>query len=568
VNICLQISIEQKPHFKYQSAGFELDHLKGVENKKNGLLKLSIIQVLQSAQRNNPNSRISFELEENLVGFLSKYADFGKGSVSGDGPHYLRKYWEIDTLYPGHQKWLNSPNDSNCWSGREHIILWGLENYDPQEEIGFRYHGQRVFLKKGIAIGKAGKLRYTPYGGELFDDNLAVICPYDDSLLENLWGYCTSGEFEKNIRMLDKKFSITAGTFTKVPFDQSKWSAFEVKNDIRKPYTDDPTQWIFHGHPCGSVVWREESKRLENGPLRNDETVLQTAVARLLGYRWPAELDPNMELAIEQRDWVKKCDTLLALADEDGIVPLPSLRGEDAAHERVREMLADAFGPDWSPARELELLAATGTQAVDLDDWLRNCFFESHCKLFQHRPFIWHIWDGRKRDGFHALVNYHKLAEGAGHGRQLLEKLTFGYLGDWIILQKDGVKQGSGGAEDRLAAALELEKRLKAILEGEPPFDIFVRWKSLSQQPVGWEPDINDGVRLNIRPFMADDIPGGKKGAGILRWKPNINWNKDRGKDVPSAPWYTLGPEYGGSRGDRINDHHLTLAEKRGAQKE
>jgi len=35
---------------------------------------------------------------------------------------------------------------------------------------------------------------------------------------------------------------------------------------------------------------------------------------------------------------------------------------------------------------------------------------------------------------------------------------------------------------------------------------------------------------------MAYDIPGGKKGAGILRWKPNFKWNNDRGMDVPSAP--------------------------------
>jgi len=48
-----------------------------------------------------------------------------------------------------------------------------------------------------------------------------------------------------------------------------------------------------------------------------------------------------------------------------------------------------------------------------------------------------------------------------------------------------------------------------------------------------------------------------KKGAGILRDKPNIKWTKDRGKDVESAPWYH---KFGG---ERINDHHLTLAEKR-----
>ncbi len=77
---------------------------------------------------------------------------------------------------------------------------------------------------------------------------------------------------------------------------------------------------------------------------------------------------------------------------------------------------------------------------------------------------------------------------------------------------------------------------------------------------------MNDGVRLNIRPFLTvDDV--GKKGAGILRAKPNIKWAKDRGNDVESAPWYKLGPEYGEGEGARINDHHLSLKEKRAARK-
>jgi hypothetical protein len=67
-------------------------------------------------------------------------------------------------------------------------------------------------------------------------------------------------------------------------------------------------------------------------------------------------------------------------------------------------------------------------------------------------------------------------------------------------------------------------------------------------------------VRLNIRPFAI---------AGVLRKNPNINWNKDRGKDVPSEPWYKRYdrnqiPNY--QPGDRINDYHLTLAEKRKAR--
>ncbi len=66
--------------------------------------------------------------------------------------------------------------------------------------------------------------------------------------------------------------------------------------------------------------------------------------------------------------------------------------------------------------------------------------------------------------------------------------------------------------------------------------------------------------RCHLCLSMAQDIPGGRKGTGILRWKPNIKWNKDRGKDVASAPWFEQ------FKGDRISDHHLSLEEKRAAR--
>ena len=248
--------------------------------------------------------------------------------------------------------------------------------------------------------------------------------------------------------------------------------------------------------------------------------------------------------------------------DDDGIVCIPSVRGERPAQDRLLQLLQRAWGADWQDGKLAELISEAGSRT--LDDWLRNGFFDDHCSLFQHRPFLWHVWDGRKSDGFHALVNYHKLAEADGKGQRLLASLTYSYLGNWIGRQKDGVKRGEGGAEDRLAAALELQKRLVAILEGEPPFDIFVRWKPIERQPIGWEPDINDGVRFNIRPFMAQDLPGGKKGAGILRAKPNVHWRKDRGKealrDQTQYPWFWLN---GSFTGDRINDVHIRR-QKRG----
>src|SRR5438128_6768195 len=124
-------------------------------------------------------------------------------------------------------------------------------------------------------------------------------------------------------------------------------------------------------------------------------------------------------------------------------------------------------------------------------------------------------------------------------------------LGDWIQRQRDEVKDGKEGADARLAAALHLQTELEKILAGEKPYDIFVRWKPLHEQPIGWEPDINDGVRMNIRPFVE---------AGILRKTPNIKWTKDRGNDPETAPWFKL------FKGERINDHHLTNAQKLAAR--
>jgi hypothetical protein len=264
-----------------------------------------------------------------------------------------------------------------------------------------------------------------------------------------------------------------------------------------------------------------------------------------------------MELSDEARELIKQSQTLSSHVDDDGIACLPPIRGEKAADERIEALLMDAYGSEWNTSLRNQLLEDAKCKGKSLDFWLREKFFEQHCKLFKNRPFIWQIWDGLK-DGFSALVNYPQL------NRQNLERLIYTYLGDWIRTQEYGVQEGIDGAVIRLNAAQTLKKHLETILEGEAPYDIFVRWKPLNEQSIGWNPDMNDGVRLNIRPFMT--VPDvGKKDAGILRFKPNIHWKKDRGKDVESAPWYQLGLEYGESEGSRINDHHLSRKDKQQA---
>jgi hypothetical protein len=502
---------------------------------------------------------------------LSKFCDVFCGIQTGDNDRFVRKYWETSRKLKHWEYYQRTTDISLPYGGMEQVLFWENGKGEMSKLPGFRDRLSENLVNAlnargiGFVVHRMGKLPCTIAGAKLFDQNGAVLVPKDRNFASQIWRFITSPEYNKFVRSYDNKVGVTPATLVRPSF--SPHEPDQCEESLPKPYSDDPTQWIFHGYPCGSVVWDEHTKSTTHGPLRTDDTVLQVAVARLLGYRWPVELDSAMELCDEARTLVKKSEALLSLADEDGIVCISSMRGEEPAADRLREILSVAFGQDWSPAREEELIKATGANTAAFDDWLRDHFFEQHCKLFHHRPFIWHIWDGRRRDGFHALVNYHKLAEGNGKGRQLLESLTYSYLGDWIARQKEGVKRGEGGAEDRLAATLELQKRLIAIIEGDPLFDIFVRWKPIEEQPIGWEPDINDGVRLNIRPFLAQDIPGGRKGAGILRWKPNIKWNKDRGKEPfrprEQYPWFWKDGEF---TGDRVNDIHLTNEEKRRAR--
>jgi len=529
----------------------EVEHL-----QKSKLLCCSkISSISQEKQLNNPQFRLTFDLDLSGKKIPVKSTE---GLSTGDSAKFICCFWEMANKGLSWDYFQASPSQNMRLDGLSTFIRWENGEGELAQSKAARIQGHYAWGKQGVIVGRVGDMRSAPYLGKLFDKSAVVLTPQKEEELLAIYSFCTHPGFSSLVRQLDKKLGVATSVFESLPFDLEHWTKVAEErhlNDLPKPYTNDSAQWIFHGHPCGSVVWDKDKKWTAEGALRNDDTVLQVAVARLLGYHWPAELDEEMELAEEQREWVNRCEALLHFSDEDGIVCIPPVRGEASAADRLLNLLAAAYDDAWSNDVLTELLKNAGHAGKTLETWLRDKFFTQHCKLFQNRPFIWHVWDGLP-DGFSALVNYHKL------DRKNLETLIYTYLGDWTSRQKQDINNSIDGADERLAAAEALKKKLEQILEGEAPYDIFVRWKPIEQQPIGWEPDLNDGVRLNIRPFLTvDDVK--KKGAGILRDKANnIKWTKDRGKDVESAPWHhTFG-------GERINDHHLSLAEKRAAQEQ
>ena len=503
VNVALIIVSDVIP-LESMLAGIDVSQGKGIDQKARLLATGPISHIPQSSQIRNPDARITLETGASTT-LLSSYATSLQGISPADLSRFGKLFWEISDV-EGWEFWAGSPERTSLFGGRSRVLRWShLEEAVQAGSAAVR--GREAWGRQGVAVRQVGSLPATIYSGEKFDTNVAIILPKQPDKLPAIWAFCSSPEFNTAVRQIDPTMNVTNATLVKVPFDLERWQSVAKDrwpNCLPEPYSNDPTQWLFAGNPAESTA------------------PLQVAVARLLGYQWPQ----------------KEADGLSRLSLSDGILPLASLAGQEPAVERLRRLLAASYRDDWSVGQQTELLRQVGFVDKGLDAWLREGFFEQHCKLFHQRPFVWHIWDGR-RDGFSILVNYHKL-DAAN-----LSKLIYTYLGEWIRSQRAAEESGTPGANARLVAALELQRKLEDIRDGELPYDIYVRWKPLREQPIGWNPDLNDGVRLNIRPFVT---------AGVLRSRVNVNWKKDRGRDPDGS--------------ERLNDKSLTVAEKRAAREE
>jgi hypothetical protein len=534
-----------------QFVGLDASRIVDPARKMVAMVDGEIGLVSQLRQLENPDSRIVVG-EMSCLPLLREIADCTQGTTTGDNPKYLLLFWELAKRTDDWEFFQGAVESPSMFSGREQVLMWQRGKGELAESSDARVQGQASFQKSGVIVSQMGELPVTRYSGEFFSMNGAALVPRDPKDLVAIWAFCSSTDFREEVRKIDQALKVTNASLVKIPFDLAHWekvAAEKYPNGLPKPFSIDPTQWLFNGHPAGA-----------------DEP-LQVAVARLLGYQWPRQTGSSFSDCP-----ALGMDGLEKLADNDGIVCLAPLNREQPAAQRLRALLTAARGK----FDERDLIRKSGPKGstkTTLEEWLRDDFFAQHCAIFSNRPFIWHIWDGLK-DGFHALLHYHRL------DHAMLKTLAYTYLGDWIRDQKAAAEADSPGAAERLGAAKKLQAKLIAILEGEAPLDIFVRWKPLHQQATGWHPDLNDGVRLNIRPFLlAGDV--GTKGAGILRAKPGIDAapKPDRGtepkRDKTEFPWFWCGDDPGtdpvGGRefvGRRWNTTHLTLACKQAARKE
>ncbi len=266
-------------------------------------------------------------------------------------------------------------------------------------------------------------------------------------------------------------------------------------------------------HPI-SVYWLLEEMRREEGLVcppelkRHTEDYFCVKLLRMLGHRWPMQNQYEKEEGKPFIDpkWV----------DEDGIISLTPGMGEETLVERFRRFLDEEFGPERGPSVEIEAGQILGWKRGDewgkqkpttLARWFERDFFKRHVSQFKKRPIAWHLTSAKGT--FQAIVYYHKF------DRNRLTLLHARYVREVLdsLRRKLGEAQAEGLDRQTLAQAADLEgkiadvqdfdERLRGLLEGRGrEARIWCPWKKPEEQPVGWNPDINDGVRVNIAPVQ------------------------------------------------------------------
>ena len=246
-----------------------------------------------------------------------------------------------------------------------------------------------------------------------------------------------------------------------------------------------------------------------------------------LGERPPEVLWPQMEGKAADQKRMEHVFRLLSYvvkqvveADEDGIVPFVPVAGEASLADRVHRRLEDLFpGLDIGHveadiANELKTSVKGYRRTNGIADWLENVFFQFHCSLYKSRPIFWHIASsqGTSSCAFGALVHYHRF------DKNRMAQLRGQYLRDAIetfrrkaaLADKDGRTDARQDWQAQLEEAQELDRRLQRVQEGfhdgpeggNADYRILTPWKAPSERPDGWDPDLDDGVKVNIKPLQ------------------------------------------------------------------
>jgi hypothetical protein len=489
-----------------------------------------------------------------------------QGKATGGDAQWIRYFWEVS----GSDGWVPfAKGGGYCrFYFDVHLVIdWKDEHRDDLKACGNALPSLEHYFKPGLTwplrTQRGFNLRVMP-AGCVFGHQGPAIFPTRERDTGFLLGLANSAAAEYLLKGLMSFGSWEVGVIKRLPVPEPSEKQHECIGTLAKQIHSAKAAWddgnetsTRFEHPwllLGDLDVLAIPERLDHLAVHEatEEAHIQHIYAQLndevyklygipdatraiievtMGERPPEILWPQMEGKTTEQKRMEHVWRLLSYvvkrvveANEDGIVPFLAVGGETPLLSRVRRELAALFSDqdinqvEVDIANELKRKVKGYRRVQGIREWLEDIFFDYHASLYKKRPILWHIASsqGRGACAFGALVHYHKL----DHDR--LAKLRGGYLSGAIahFRREAGLAAQEGRAEDRqewqarLEEAESLDQQLQWVQEGingyPAPGDCRIRtpWKSEDQLPVGWRPDLDDGVAVNILPLQT---------AGVLR---------------------------------------------------
>lgn len=494
-----------------------------------------------------------------------------QGLATAADERFVRYWWEVrpDTLGQG-KDWVpfaKGGEFSRFYSDVHLVVQWTSAAIAVMEENG-RVQNVGHYFKPGMTwprrTQRGFNLRVLPKGS-IFADKGPAIFPADPGTTFYVLGIANSAPAEFLLRGLISFGSWEVGAVKRLPIPRVATTHTERVASLAKGIHEAKFAWDTGNEISTSferpwVLRRADAKSLSetlDGVLQSEAEaekqiqsfyadlnteayklyaipdVTRAQIEKSLGERPPEVIWPQMEGKTTDQKRMEHVWRLLSYAvkrvvesDDDRIVAFNRSTGETPLAERVRHELATSFpGRDESQleveiVNELKRSVKGYRKCASLDEWLANAYFEYHANLYKNRPIFWHIASaqGTAPFAFGALVHYHRF------DRNRMAKLRATYVRDTVeeLRREAGLADKAGRADDRieLQAKLEevqaLDRKLQLIQEGHregaeggpQDFRILTPWKTPEARPKGWNPDIDDGVKVNIAPLDR---------AGVLR---------------------------------------------------
>jgi len=464
------------------------------------------------------------------------------------GGDYCRFYSDIDLVLdwkPGHREVLKA--SGNALPSIEYYFKPGL-TWPLRTQRGFNLRVMSsgcIFGHKGpaifpntpedsfflLGIGNSAFSEYTLQG-------LASFGSWEVGVVKRLPVPRPTSKQKERINELaqsihDAKASWDSGNEISTRFDKP-WLLREDIIDPSAPITQRLDRLVEYEASGGTRIQtlydelNDEVYRLYGIPENTRKVIEET-----LGDRPPEVIWPQMEGKVREQKRMEHVWRLLSYmvkrvveADEDGVVPFDTFFKETGLVDRVYREIEDLFSGQPVSRVEVDIVnelkkKVKGYRSVDsIREWLEDIFFSYHASLYKKRPVIWHISSsqGKGQVAFGALVHYHRFDRNGMallRGTYLREAMEF-FRREAALASRENREEDRLEWQAKLEEAQDLDRRLQLVQEGRhegPEFEdrdfrILTPWKSTEERPKGWDPDMDDGVKVNIEPLQK---------AGILR---------------------------------------------------